>query len=85
MVTCSVKDTAIGLGVFFTPSVLATIYAYFKGKGNLSDGFSRMLTEVTLPTCSLHASACCRAICWGSIQDRRHASAFVKASKERIL
>jgi len=46
-VTCSLQDTAIGLGVFFTPSVIATIYAYFKGKGNLSDGFSRMLTEVS--------------------------------------
>lgn len=46
--TYSLQDTAIGLGIFFTPSVLATIYAYFKGKGNLTDGFSRMLTEVPL-------------------------------------
>lgn len=47
-VTCSLKDTAIGLGVFFTPSILATIYAFYKGKGNLGDGFSRLLTEVHL-------------------------------------
>jgi hypothetical protein len=36
----------VGLGIFFTPSILATFYAYYKGKGNLSDGFSRLLTEV---------------------------------------
>lgn len=46
-VTCSLQDTAVGLGIFFTPSILATIYAYYKGKGNLSDGFSRLLTEVS--------------------------------------
>lgn len=45
-VTCSLQDTAVGLGIFFTPSILATVYAYYKGKGNLSDGFSRLLTEV---------------------------------------
>ena len=70
VVTCSLKDTAIGLGIFFTPSVLATVYAYFKGKGNLSDGFSRMLTEVTVLGSRRHhlfdASACCRVMRWGS-------------------
>lgn len=45
--TCSLQDTAVGLGIFFTPSILATFYAYYKGKGNLSDGFSRLLTEVS--------------------------------------
>ena len=34
----------MGLGIFFTPSVVAVVYAYFKGKGNVKDGLSRMLT-----------------------------------------
>ena len=44
---CSATTTFIGLGVFFTPSIVAVIYAYFKGKGNVKDGLSRLLTEVT--------------------------------------
>lgn len=44
---CSATSTAVGLGIFFTPSVVAVIYAYFKGKGNVKDGLSRLLTEVT--------------------------------------
>lgn len=45
--TCSATSTAIGIGIFFTPSIVAVIYAYFKGKGNVKDGLSRLLTEVT--------------------------------------
>ena len=45
--TCSATSTAIGVGIFFTPSIVAVIYAYFKGKGNIKDGLSRLLTEVT--------------------------------------
>ncbi|KAL3144182.1 hypothetical protein ABBQ32_003965 [Trebouxia sp. C0010 RCD-2024] len=45
--TCSATSTAIGVGIFFTPSIIAVIYAYFKGKGNVKDGLSRLLTEVT--------------------------------------
>lgn len=44
---CSATSTAVGLGIFFTPSIVAVIYAYFKGKGNVKDGLSRLLTEVT--------------------------------------
>lgn len=44
---CSATSTAVGLGIFFTPSIIAIIYAYFKGKGNVKDGLSRLLTEVT--------------------------------------
>ena len=44
---CSATSTFVGLGVFFTPSIVAVIYAYFKGKGNVKDGLSRLLTEVT--------------------------------------
>ena len=40
----SLQDTLVGLGIFFTPSIVAVIYAYFKGKGNVKDGLSRMLT-----------------------------------------
>lgn len=36
---------ALGVALFFAPSVIAVIYAYFKGKGNVKDGLSRMLTE----------------------------------------
>lgn len=45
--TCSATSTAIGVGIFITPSIVAVIYAYFKGKGNVKDGLSRLLTEVT--------------------------------------
>ena len=44
---CSVADQAVGLGLFFTPGLLTLVYAYFKGKGNLKDGLSRTLTEVS--------------------------------------
>lgn len=30
-----------------SPSIVALVYAYIKGKGNLSDGLSRLLTEVS--------------------------------------
>jgi hypothetical protein len=33
--------------LFFTPGLGALVYAYFKGKGNLKDGLSRLLTEVS--------------------------------------
>lgn len=33
--------------LFFTPGLLTLLYAFFKGKGNLSDGLSRVLTEVS--------------------------------------
>jgi cytochrome P450 len=32
---------------FFTPGLLTLVYAFIKGKGNLSDGLSRLLTEVS--------------------------------------
>ena len=42
--TASLQNTLVGLGVFFTPTVIALIYATIKGKGNTKDGLSRMLT-----------------------------------------
>nr|AGK38421.1 CYP97B1 [Parachlorella kessleri] len=44
--TCAVSSgQLIGLGLFFTPGLATLGYAYFKGKGNLKDGLSRVLTE----------------------------------------
>ena len=37
----------MGVGLFFTPSILAVVYAFFKGKGNVKDGLSKMLTEAS--------------------------------------
>lgn len=36
---------ALGVALFFTPGLLGLVYAFFKGKGNVRDGLSRMLTE----------------------------------------
>lgn len=47
VVTCSLQDTLVGVGLFFTPSLLALAYATVKGKGNTKDGLSRMLTELS--------------------------------------
>ncbi len=47
VVTCSLQDTLLGVGLFFTPSLLALAYATVKGKGNTKDGLSRMLTELS--------------------------------------
>lgn len=38
---------ALGWGLFFTPGLLGLVYSYVKGKGNVKDGFSRLLTEVS--------------------------------------
>lgn len=38
---------ALGVALFFTPGLLAVVYAFFKGKGNVKDGLSRMLTELS--------------------------------------
>lgn len=35
------------MALFFTPGLAALAYAYIKGKGNLKDGLSRLLTEVS--------------------------------------
>lgn len=37
----------IGTGLFFTPGAAILGYALFKGKGNLKDGLSRLITEVS--------------------------------------
>lgn len=45
--TCALSGQLVGLGLFFTPGLAALAYAYYKGKGNLKDGLSRLLTEVS--------------------------------------
>ena len=68
-VTCSLQDTAVGLGLFFTPSVLATIYAAVIGKGNVKDGYSKLLTQV-----SVHSTGpCCVSPEAGRSLQARHA------------
>ncbi|KAK9800181.1 hypothetical protein WJX73_004196 [Symbiochloris irregularis] len=44
---CSGAAQLAGWGLFFTPGLLAVAYSYWKGKGNVKDGFSRLLTEVS--------------------------------------
>ena len=44
----SLQSQLLGVGLFFTPGMLALAYAFVKGKGNLRDGLSRLLTEVWL-------------------------------------
>ena len=56
------QETLVGLGIFFTPSIVAVIYAYFKGKGNVKDGLSRMLT-VRLGTLSPRLTLDCERAC----------------------
>ena len=40
-------EQLMGLGIFFSPSIAALGYAYWRGKGNLQDGLSHLLTEVS--------------------------------------
>ena len=42
------QSQLLSVGLFFTPGMLALAYAFVKGKGNLRDGLSRLLTEVWL-------------------------------------
>ncbi|EFJ43549.1 hypothetical protein VOLCADRAFT_65884 [Volvox carteri f. nagariensis] len=37
----------LAVGLFFAPGFAALVYAYFRGKGNLTDGLSRLLTEIS--------------------------------------
>jgi cytochrome P450 family 97 subfamily B polypeptide 3 len=36
-----------GLALFFAPGAAMLLYALIKGKGNLTDGLSRLLTEAS--------------------------------------
>lgn len=40
-------ESLAGVAAFFAPGAAILVYAFFKGKGNLKDGLSRLLTEVS--------------------------------------
>ena len=37
----------LGWGLFFTPGMVGLAYSFWRGKGNVKDGFSRLLTDVS--------------------------------------
>lgn len=43
----AVPSELVALGLFFTPGIAATIYALIRGRGNIGDGFSHLLTDVS--------------------------------------
>ena len=43
----SLAGSLVPLGLFLTPGLLILATGFVKGKGNLSDGLSRLLTEVS--------------------------------------
>jgi hypothetical protein len=45
-VAAALQGQLLGAALFFTPGALALAYAFVKGRGNLRDGLSRLLTEV---------------------------------------
>ncbi len=47
-VAADLQGQLLGVALFFTPGALAVAYAFVKGRGNLRDGLSRLLTEVRL-------------------------------------
>jgi hypothetical protein len=47
LTTSATLSDLIPIAAFLTPGISTLVYAYFKGKGNLKDGLSRLLTEVS--------------------------------------
>jgi hypothetical protein len=43
----AVPPELLGVAAFFAPGAAILAYAFYKGKGNLKDGLSRVLTEVS--------------------------------------
>jgi len=37
----------LGWGLFLTPGMLGLAYSFVRGRGNVKDGFSRLLTDVS--------------------------------------
>jgi hypothetical protein len=46
-VPSAIPSELVGLALFFTPGLATLVYAFIKGKGNLKDGLSRVLTELS--------------------------------------
>lgn len=47
-VACNALPDLTGVALFFAPGMATALYALIKGKGNIKDGASRMLTEVRM-------------------------------------
>lgn len=45
--TRAVSGQVLGWGLFLTPGMLGLAYSFVRGKGNVKDGFSRLLTDVS--------------------------------------
>jgi hypothetical protein len=53
-----VPPELLGLAAFFAPGAAILAYAYYKGRGNLKDGLSRLLTDVRWAVGGGRASRC---------------------------
>jgi cytochrome P450 family 97 subfamily B polypeptide 3 len=47
VVSKGVSAEALGWGLFFTPGLAALVYSAIRGKGNVKDGFSHLITIVS--------------------------------------
>ncbi len=47
MARASLASSLLPVGLFLTPGLLILATGFVKGKGNLSDGLSRLLTELS--------------------------------------
>lgn len=56
-VACKALPDLTGVALFFAPGAAICLYALVKGKGNLKDGLSRLLTEVRGRRALQHAKA----------------------------
>lgn len=43
----ALSPEALGVGLFFTPGMLALVYSAIKGNGNVKDGFSHLVTVLS--------------------------------------
>lgn len=56
----ALSPEALGVGLFFTPGILALVYSAVQGKGNVKDGFSHLVTVLSQGVAStLHGTSSC--------------------------
>ena len=65
----SLAETAVGTALFFTPGACLALYALYRGKGNFSDGFSRVLTELSQGYFNPNAGGENVPVCEGELSD----------------
>mmetsp|Transcript_57569 Transcript_57569/g.182332 ORF Transcript_57569/g.182332 Transcript_57569/m.182332 type:complete len:219 (-) Transcript_57569:164-820(-) len=58
-----------GVALFLTPGALGALYALYLGKGNFSDGFSRLITEVSQGYFNPNAGGENVPVCEGELSD----------------